>query len=135
MKTIILGTAIKILIPVFLVFSAYIFFRGHDEPGGGFIAALITSIGFIFHMIAFGVEETKSIYKINAFKLMGIGLVFALMSGILPFFRGKTYFDALWPDTQLPFIGKFGTPILFDGGVYLLVVGVVLQIAFTLFEA
>lgn len=134
MKTIILGTAIKILIPVFLVFSAYIFFRGHDEPGGGFIAALVTSIGFIFHMIAFGVEETKSIYKIGTINLMGVGLGFALMAGILPFFRGKTYFNALWPNTQLPFIEKIGTPILFDAGVYLLVVGVVLRIAFTLFE-
>lgn len=134
MKTIILGTAIKILIPVSLVFSFYLFFRGHDKPGGGFIAALVTSIGFIFHMIAFGVEETKSIYKISTFKLMGAGLGFALLAGILPLLGRKTFFEALWPDEGIPLLSKMGSPILFDAGVYFLVVGVVLRIAFTLFE-
>lgn len=134
MRTIILATAIRALMPVFFTFSVYIFFRGHSHPGGGFIAALIISIGLIFHMIAFGPDKTKETYKINTFRLMGFGLSCAFLAAILSIMLGGGFMEALWMDVQLPFFGKPGTPILFDLGVYFLVVGVDLKIAFILFE-
>lgn len=134
MRTIILATAIRILLPVFLAFSFYLFFRGHDKPGGGFIAGLVTSIGFIFHMIAFGVKKTKDTYNIHTFGLMGIGLAFTLLAATLSLFNGGEFFDALWLESKFPLVGKLGTPILFDFGVYLVVVGAILITVFTLFE-
>lgn len=134
MRSIILTTAIKLLIPVFLLFSVYLFFRGHDEPGGGFIAALVTAIGFLFYMIALGKKETMQLYKVSTNTLMGLGLFAVLLSATLPLFMGYTLSEAQWINVEIPFIGKLGTPILFDLGVYLLVLGVILTIAFTLFE-
>lgn len=135
MRTIILSTAIKVLMPVFLGFSIYIFFRGHSHPGGGFIAALITSIGLIFHMMAFGPEVTRKTYRLNAFRLMGWGLSCALVAAVFSLTLGGGFLEAQWIAIELPFFGKPGTPILFDLGVYLLVVGVTLKIAQVLFES
>ncbi|WPP52155.1 Na+/H+ antiporter subunit B [Catalinimonas niigatensis] len=134
MRSIILATAIRLLIPVFLLFSVYLFFRGHDEPGGGFIAALVTSIGFLFHMIALSKKETMKLYGVSTYALMGLGLGAVLLSAVLPLLLGYNLLEAQWLNFELPFIGKLGTPILFDLGVYLLVLGVILTIAFTLFE-
>lgn len=134
MRTVILATAIRILLPVFLVFSFYLFFRGHDKPGGGFIAGLVTSIGFIFHMIAFGKKKTKDTYNIQTFKLMGFGLAFTLLAATISLFSGGGFFEALWLESKFPFIGKLGTPILFDFGIYLVVVGAILRAVFILFE-
>lgn len=134
MKSVILSTAIQLLIPVFLLFSVYLFFRGHDEPGGGFIAALVTAIGFLFHMIASGKEANMQLYKVSTYTLMGLGLGAIFLSATLPLSMGYALLEAQWLDMELPFIGKLGTPILFDLGVYLLVLGVILSIAYTLFE-
>ncbi len=134
MRTLIYVTAIRIILPMFLLFSLYLFFRGHDHPGGGFIAALVASVGFIFHMLAFGIETTKVTYNVNTFALMGSGLAAALLSALIPVWVGKNFMEALWLPIELPVIGKLGTPILFDLGVYLLVVGMVLKTAFSLFE-
>jgi len=134
MRTLILQRAVAILLPLFILFSVYIFFRGHNLPGGGFIAALIASIGFILHMMAFGISKTKQDYRINSFALIASGLLVALLSALFPLLLGSWFFEGLWPDFQIPLIGKVGTPTLFDLGVYLLVVGIVLKIAFNLFE-
>jgi multicomponent Na+:H+ antiporter subunit B len=62
MKTIIFTTAIRILTPLFLLFSFYILFRGHNHPGGGFIGGLIGSITFVFHVLAHGSQRTARQY-------------------------------------------------------------------------
>jgi len=134
MRTIILSKAISLLLPVFILVSIYVFFRGHAQPGGGFIAALIAAIGFILHMMAFGVQTTYKKYHINAFALIGSGLLFAFSASILPLLLGANFLEGLWFPFKIPLIGKVGTPTLFDLGVYLLVIGITLKIATNLFE-
>ncbi|MEK6476770.1 Na+/H+ antiporter subunit B [Catalinimonas sp. 4WD22] len=134
MRTVILSKAISILLPVFIMISVYVFFRGHNQPGGGFIAALIASIGFILHMMAFGIDKTQKKYRINAFMLIGSGLLSALSAALLPLFLGQHFLEGMWVTFNIPLIGKVGTPTLFDLGVYLLVIGITLKIAFNLFE-
>ncbi len=134
MKTVILSKAVTLLLPVFVLFSVYVFFRGHALPGGGFIAALIASIGFILHMMSYGVDKTEKKYNINAFALIGSGLLCSFSATILPLIAGHHFLEGLWLPFKIPFIGKIGTPTLFDLGVYLLVIGIVLKIAFNLFE-
>lgn len=134
MRTIILQGAIKVLIPIFFVYSLYLLFRGHDRPGGGFIGALVISIGLIFHMIAFGVYETQRIYRIDTTKLASIGLLVAFIGATLALFLGKDFFSALWTNIKIPGIGTLSSVLLFDIGVYLAVIGAILKIAFTLFK-
>lgn len=134
MKTIILATAIKLLMPLFFIFSLYLLFRGHNEPGGGFIGGLIGSIGFVFYTMTYGAEVTKKKYKINAIAIIAIGLFLASISGMISVFFGDPYLTARWEDYYLPFIGRPGTPLLFDIGVYVLVIGIVLKITLTMSE-
>jgi multicomponent Na+:H+ antiporter subunit B len=63
MKTPILQTAINLLMPLFFIFSLYLLFRGHNEPGGGFIGGLIGAIAFVFHAMVFDSKETLRIFS------------------------------------------------------------------------
>ncbi len=131
MKTLISATAIRLLIPLFVLFSLFLLFRGHNEPGGGFIGGLIASLIFVFHAMVFGPETTAQQYRINPPRLIAVGLALATLSALLPMLTGQPFMTALWGDVYLPIFGKPGTPILFDIGVYVLVIGVVLKIALT----
>ena len=134
MKTLILSTILRILTPLFISFALYMFFRGHDKPGGGFIAGLIASIPFMLHSMVFGYRRTISVFKIRPRLLAGLGLLLALASGMFSVVQGAPYLCPVWVEKTLPFVGKIGTPIFFDFGVLLVVFGVVLQITFLLTE-
>jgi len=134
MRTLILSTLLKVLTPLFISFALYMFFRGHDKPGGGFIAGLIASIPFMLHAMVFGCERTISVYKIKPKLLAGLGLLLAFGSGLFAVVKGEAYLAPAWVDQTLPLIGKVGTPIFFDLGVMLVVFGVVLQVTFLLTE-
>ncbi len=134
MRTLILSTILKALVPLFIGIAVYVFFRGHDKPGGGFIAGLIATIPLMLHSMIFGYQATIKIYKVRPVLLAGLGLLLASVSGLFSMAKGYPYLTASWAQTKLPLIGKVGTPIFFDLGVFLVVVGVVLQITFLLTE-
>jgi multicomponent Na+:H+ antiporter subunit B len=134
MKTLILSTILKALTPLFIGIAIYMFFRGHDKPGGGFIAGLIASIPLMIHSMVFGYKTTTRMFKVKPRLLAGLGLLLTLVSGMFSVVKGKPYLTPAWVDDKLPLIGKIGTPIFFDLGVLLVVFGVVLQITFLLTE-
>jgi multicomponent Na+:H+ antiporter subunit B len=134
MKTLILATLLRALIPLFISFALYMFFRGHDKPGGGFIAGLIASIPFMLHAMVFGYERTRQVFRVKALMLAALGLLMALLSGFFAVLKGEPYLTSAWVTQKLPLVGKIGTPIFFDFGVLLVVFGVVLQITFLLTE-
>jgi len=134
MRTLILSTILKALAPLFIGFALYMFFRGHDNPGGGFIAGLIAAIPLMIHAMVFGYETTVTKFRIKPRVFAALGLLIAILSGIFSMVNGKPYLTAVWINQKLPLIGKVGTPIFFDMGVFLVVFGVVLQITFLLTE-
>jgi multicomponent Na+:H+ antiporter subunit B len=134
MKTLILATLLRALTPLFISFALYMFFRGHDKPGGGFIAGLIASIPFMLHAMVFGYERTRQVFRVKALMLAALGLLMALLSGFFAVLKGEPYLTSAWVTQKLPLVGKIGTPIFFDFGVLLVVFGVVLQITFLLTE-
>lgn len=134
MNTIIVRTTLKIIVPLYMLFSVYLLFRGHNLPGGGFIGGLIAAIPIVFHVMVYGAEKTKEIFNLNIFLLIGVGLLTAAGSGLVSMFMGDVFLTSIWADFELPIFGKPGTPILFDIGVYLLVIGIVLRIAFAMSE-
>jgi multicomponent Na+:H+ antiporter subunit B len=121
-----------VLTPLFISFALYMFFRGHDNPGGGFIAGLIASIPFMLHSMVFGYQRTMRVYRVRPRLLAGLGLLLALLSGMFSVVKGDPYLTSIWVEEKLPFVGKIGTPIFFDFGVMLVVFGVVLEITFLL---
>ncbi|MBE8713367.1 Na+/H+ antiporter subunit B [Sphingobacterium hungaricum] len=132
MRSIILQTATKYLLPILLLFSVFLLLRGHYEPGGGFVGGLVASIAFVLHSFAFGTENTMKILRRKPMSLIPIGLGIAALSVIAPTFFGLPPMTGLWFEEPIPVIGMIGSSLFFDLGVYLVVIGVVLTILFTI---
>lgn len=136
MRSHILQIAAKQLLLPFLVISIVILWRGHNLPGGGFIGGLLAAAAFILYNVAHGVDAAKRKLRIDTRALIAVGLAVALSSALLSPLLGKPLMTGLWAKVNLPLLGyqHFGTPLLFDTGVYLVVIGVVLTVVFTLSE-
>lgn len=134
MQSLILSTATRYLMPLMILFSIFIELRGHNEPGGGFIGGLIASAAFALYGIAFGIEEAQRLLRVNPRVLIGVGLLLALVSGLIGVLAGDGFMKGLWLAREFPVLHKLGTPLLFDIGVYLAVIGVTLLIIFSLSE-
>ncbi|MDP1548040.1 MAG: Na+/H+ antiporter subunit B [Anaerolineales bacterium] len=134
--SLILRTTVRYLFPILLLFSAFIFWRGHNEPGGGFIAGLVASAAYALFSIACGAGEARRVLGIETRLLIGSGLLTALLSGLPGLLTGGSFLTGMW--TNLTITGmidiKIGTPVLFDIGVFLAVMGVTLTIIFALEE-
>lgn len=136
MQSVILATATRILMPMLLLFSAFILFRGHNLPGGGFIGGLVASATFILHSYTYGVQSTLTLLRVSPQTLIGVGLLAALASGCVSLLIGKPFMTGQWGEVQINTqeIWHLGTPIFFDVGVYLVVIGAVLTIILSLAE-
>lgn len=134
MKTIILNTTNRFLMGLLLVFSVFLLLRGHNLPGGGFTGGLVAASAFSLQALASGVDFARRQLWIDPRTLIGLGLVVALGSGLLGPAFDLPFLTGLWDKTPLPVVGKLGTPLLFDAGVYLVVMGITLLIVFSLAE-
>ena len=136
-QSLILRTAIRYLFPLLLLFALFLLLRGHYLPGGGFVASLVAAAAFSLVMFGFGVEHARELLRLHPLQLIGAGLITAVLSALLaPLFFQKPFMTGLWLDAfHIPAIGTLGSPLLFDIGVFLTVLGVVLHIIFTLAEA
>lgn len=134
MPTVILSTAARYLLPLLLLFSIFILFRGHNDPGGGFVGGLIAATALTLYTFAQNVQSARKLLRIDPRHLIPIGLLLAVTSALISLFQGLPFMTGIWGHEYLPLIGKPGTPLLFDIGVYLVVVGVTLTVIFNLAE-
>ena len=117
------------ILPVALVVSLYIFLRGHNLPGGGFIAGLVTSMALIIQYIAIGQDQTEQMLKAKSGRLyeiwIGSGLTIAGLTGIAAWFWGRPFLTSAHIYVNPPVIGELhlASAALFDVGVYVTVVG------------
>ncbi|OPX55067.1 multicomponent K+:H+ antiporter subunit A [Oceanospirillum multiglobuliferum] len=118
------------LLPLALLVSVYIFLRGHNMPGGGFIAGLITSVAIIQQYIAHGVEWVKPRMKLNYQWLIGSGILIATLTGLGSWLFDRPFLTSWFDHFHLPILGEFelASAMLFDLGVYLTVIGATLLI-------
>lgn len=134
MFSVILSTASRYLLPLMLIFSFFLLLRGHNEPGGGFVGGLVAAAAYALYLIANGVDEAKKLLKAEPIKLIALGLLLAVISAFISVVTGQDFMTGVWAKNEFPVIGKIGTPLLFDLGVYFLVLGIVLKIVFSLAE-
>lgn len=134
MRSIILSTAIRLLLPLLLIFSVFLLLRGHNEPGGGFVGGLVASAAIVLYALAEGVVKARRLLKIDPQILIGGGVLLSLLSGTLPLLFGQPFLTGFWLPWPLPVLGHVGTPLVFDVGVYLLVAGMALLIVLSLME-
>ncbi|MGB8717789.1 MAG: Na+/H+ antiporter subunit B [Desulfobacterales bacterium] len=136
MPSFILQVANRILVGLILVFSVYLLFRGHNAPGGGFSAALVAGTGFSLFAIAEGPQPVRRALRIDPLVLVACGLLVALAAGLLAVAAGQPYLTGLWwpagPDNGAP---ALGTPLVFDVGVFLVVLGTILTLVLELEES
>lgn len=127
---VILASITRPLLPLALLFSFYIFLRGHNEPGGGFIAGLITATVLILQYIASGIVWTRPRLNFDNHIIMAWGLLIAVLTGLGSWVVGYPFLTSSFTYLTWPLVGTFevASAIAFDIGVYLTVIGSVLLI-------
>jgi multicomponent Na+:H+ antiporter subunit B len=134
MYSLILSTATRLLLPLMLIFSFFLLLRGHNLPGGGFVGGLIAATAFVLFALSDGLEKARKSLIFDTKTYIPIGLTIALVSGLVGLFAGQPFMAGAWLKDPVPVLGKIGTPVIFDIGVYFLVFGITLTIMFTLME-
>lgn len=135
MNSLILRTATRLLIAVLLLLSVFLLLRGHDLPGGGFIGGLVAASALALYAIAYGHEAAAKLLRVPPQLVMGVGLAFSLAAGLAGALVGREVLTGLWWISDLGrFELKLSTPLVFDVGVYLVVIGTVLTMLFALEE-
>ena len=134
MNSIILATVSRLLTGLLLVFSVFLLLRGHNLPGGGFSGGLVAASAFVLASFASGFPAGRRLLVVPPRVIMGFGLVVALVAGLAGNVAGYPFLTGLWDTTPFPVVGKLGTPLLFDVGVYFAVLGVTTLIVFSLGE-
>jgi multicomponent Na+:H+ antiporter subunit B len=136
MKSLILRTATRFLLPMMLLFSVFLLLRGHHLPGGGFVGGLVAASAFSLYAFAFDAREARLLLRVDPRSLIGAGLLLALASGALSLLTGKPFMTGLWGTLSLGRVGevKLGTPLFFDAGIYLVVLGATLAMILTMAE-
>ncbi|WP_298190305.1 monovalent cation/H+ antiporter subunit A [uncultured Pseudomonas sp.] len=126
----ILATLSRVLLPMALLVSVFIFLRGHNLPGGGFIAGLVTAVALILQYVASGVQWTQSRLPLNYQGMAGLGVLIAGLTGLGSWLFDRPFLTSAFGHFQIPLIGEIelATAMLFDLGVYLTVVGATLLI-------
>ena len=125
MNTLILRAIAPAITALMALFSVFVLLRGHNEPGGGFIAGLIMVSALALYGIACGAGAVRRALRIHPLCIAGAGVLLALSSGLPSAFLHKPYLSAQWwvvhigETTKIP----LSTPLLFDMGVWLAVIG------------
>ncbi|MGK2286274.1 hydrogen gas-evolving membrane-bound hydrogenase subunit E [Pedomonas sp. V897] len=116
-----------------LATSLWIFLRGHDAPGGGFIGGLVAALAFAMIALAHGVERAQRALRLHPVVLVGIGIVLVLLAGLSGMAAGGAFLQHLWYEGNLAGLPvKVSTTLVFDLGVYVVVLGSVLAFLFGL---
>lgn len=106
-----------------VAFALFYFLRGHQSPGGGFIAGLYLIGAYWTLYLAFDAKKMLQVLWIAPVRLLGVGLFIAASASLFGPLSGDAFFKGLWPKTEISFLNSLGTPVLFDLGVMLVVLG------------
>ncbi|MFP5022892.1 MnhB domain-containing protein [Pseudonocardia phyllosphaerae] len=129
-RTLVLEAAARLLFPVVLVFSVYLLLEGHYGPGGGFSGGLVAGLAFVLRHIAGGDDQPGSSFRVRPPVVVGAGLTLAVLTGLAPLAFGEPVLSGTKLTLPLGPLGglDIATSMLLEIGVYLLIIGVVLDL-------
>lgn len=128
MSSMLLMSAARPLTTLLLMFAIFLLVRGHNAPGGGFIAGLVVASAISLYALAFDVASARSLVKVHPIRLISVGLFAAIVSAIPGMFDGAAFLTGVWFKLGIGTDGvKLGTPLLFDLGVFLVVTGMAMS--------
>lgn len=132
MNTLIMRETTRLLVPVILMFSVFVLLRGHNHPGGGFVGGLIAAIALCLYIFVADAEAARRLLRTDPSTIGAVGLAIAIASGLVGYLVERTPFLT----SEWSTIGalKVGTPLAFDVGVYLVVIGAVLTFVLAIKE-
>jgi len=130
LDSVILSATSRLITPVMLLFSIYLLARGHYLPGGGFIGGLTAGAALVFHAFAGSTARTERVFRLDPLTWIAAGLLLALGSGLWGLAFGEAFLEGHWLPWEIPVLPKLGTPFFFDIGVYVVVIGCTVLIAF-----
>ncbi|HEX7349564.1 Na+/H+ antiporter subunit A [Brachybacterium sp.] len=128
-RMVILEVITRISFPLMMMFSVYLLMAGHNTPGGGFAGGLVAGLALALRYLAGGRYELSEAAPVQAGFVLGGGMAIAVLAGVLPLLFGGTVFASATPVVQVPLLGElhFPSALIFDVGVYLVVLGVMLD--------
>ena len=134
MTSLILETGTRAIFHTVLVFSLYLLFSGHNAPGGGFIGGLVAAGAFVLFYVAYGPDRLRRLVPVAPESLLGSGLALAVLTGLLGLLLSGSFLDSGVWDLHLPLLGAvhLSSVLVFDIGVYAIVLGLGLKILETL---
>lgn len=137
MNTVILQIAQRYVRALLLLFALVALLRGHNHPGGGFIGGLLAGMSIVLKGFAFDIDRVRESLKISPTTYMAGGLMMIVLSFLPSILSGEQFMKGLWLTIPLPLNQelKLGTPLVFDIGVFLVVIGVTLLFLFSLKRA
>ena len=129
-RSIMVDVVTRIFFPSIILLSFYFFFSGHNAPGGGFAGGLVAALAFTLRYLAGGRAEIEEALPVDPAKLLGTGILLSATCVVVPMFAGNPPLMSDYATASLPLIGEFDVPsaLLFDAGVYLIVVGLTMHI-------
>jgi multicomponent Na+:H+ antiporter subunit B len=133
----ILQTVTTLLSFIIIIFSVYLFFAGHYTPGGGFIGGLMTSAALVLLLLAFDIKTINTIFPFNFMTVAAAGLLISVLTGVGALFFDVPYLTHTFDYVELPILGEtaLASTLIFDLGVYLVVVGIAMTIIQTIGES
>ncbi|WP_223701531.1 Na(+)/H(+) antiporter subunit B [Sutcliffiella deserti] len=133
----ILQTVTTLLAFIIIIFSIYLFFAGHYTPGGGFIGGLMTSAALVLLLLAFDQKTMNKVFPFNFLTVAASGLLISTLTGVGSFFFDVPFLTHTFDYVELPILGEtaLASTLIFDLGVYLVVVGIAMTIIQTIGES
>jgi multicomponent Na+:H+ antiporter subunit A len=132
-RIVFVDVAVRVIFRAVVIGSIYLLAAGHNQPGGGFVGGLVASAAIALRHLAGGIEEVRTISRFRPWTILGSGLLISALAAASPIVFGRPVLDSMGTDVTAPVLGTawLSTTLVFDIGVYVLVVGLV----FMVFEA
>ncbi|WP_035280229.1 Na+/H+ antiporter subunit A [Brevibacterium album] len=129
-RSIVLEVAVRLMFHAFLVFSIYLLFAGHNLPGGGFAGGLVAGLAFVIRYLAGGRYEYAEAVRLQPGPVMGVGMVLAAGTAVAGYLWSDAALQSFYVSTELPLLGyvSFGSSTIFDIGVYLVVIALMVGV-------
>jgi len=128
-RSLIVDTTVRLVFDGALVLSVYLLFAGHNQPGGGFVGGLVAAAAFALRYLAGGLDEVHAASPLRPWTFLALGLGVVVATALVPVLLGDPPLDQRAFEWQPAVLGKvkLTTATIFDAGVYLIVVGLVLM--------
>lgn len=129
-RSLILDTTTRLVFDATLVLSIYLLFAGHNQPGGGFVGGLVAAAAIALRYIAGGIDDVRALFALRPWTLLSVGLAVVVGTALVPLVLGDGPLNQEAYELHVVLLGKVKatTATVFDAGVYLIVVGLVLMI-------